>query len=177
MSTATFLRFKELPYELREKVWLLSIRDVSTSGIRFFTVHDDPSDDDHNVVFHRSKRLKNPVLAAPQPSHEHAQKGYPSSDASTATNPWRHNNDSTYLIDSGLWTACKESRALMEKQPKTREFPKCTTEDPDAELLFGCPAQPHSSLRLEPRKSCATSPYIHGLMYLYFKTGILRNTT
>ena len=164
---ATFPRFTELPYELREKIWLLSIRDVSTPGIHFFRVHDDPTNDDHNVIFHRSNRLEDPILAAPQPSPERAQKGCSSSDAS---NPWRHNNDSTYLIDSGLWTACKESRALMEKQLKTTEFPKFSKEDRNTDYLADRPA---TAGFLSPTKTAQELCYF--TVHPWFDVFVLQN--
>ncbi|RSL84896.1 hypothetical protein BHE90_000358 [Fusarium euwallaceae] len=37
--------------------------------------------------------------------------------ASTTPEPsWTTNNPSSYLIDGGLWTACKESRAVIEQE-------------------------------------------------------------
>lgn len=35
---------------------------------------------------------------------------------------WTCNNPSTYLIDTGLWTACKESRFIIEREFRSRKW-------------------------------------------------------
>ncbi|WZH49655.1 2EXR domain-containing protein [Fusarium acuminatum] len=110
---STFLKFPDLPKELRDMIWSFVIRD-DNPGVHIFGYFDDKKKD-----MTESRRL----ISCGQKSWTYAAL------------PWRHyfdsldenrsdENVSTYLIDGGLWTACKESRLIMEKHFRQSEWPK-----------------------------------------------------
>lgn len=113
---AEFHRFDELPRELRDQIWDLTIRDEAP-GVHFFTAHDLLSGLSHftlpdkvdgsKQVKHRDKQGISDensfvpcTLSAPRHRNGGPQK-------------WNSYNLSAYLQDSGLWTACWESRLRM----------------------------------------------------------------
>lgn len=117
-----FHLFSFLPWELRDQIWKLAIRP-DLPGAHVFRVRnpnaskqDDPdhrtSDDDDANCGAKS------LLAAPQC----LPQGVDFTPAAQAAAPisWTLNNPSTYLIDSGLWTACKESLLVLEKEFQVR---------------------------------------------------------
>lgn len=102
-----FTVFQELPKELRDHIWDLAIRDHSPAA-HFFTIYDVWFDgiqvtqpqkvlDD---ISDRASLLDSVGLAAPR-----AQRANELS--------WVDGNKSAYMTDSGLWTACWESRTRM----------------------------------------------------------------
>ncbi|KAK5654578.1 hypothetical protein OQA88_7207 [Cercophora sp. LCS_1] len=52
-------------------------------------------------------------LAAPRPLHTGVAS---SRDPTAVAVSWTANNPSTYLVDAGLWTACQESKRVMERE-------------------------------------------------------------
>lgn len=103
-----FTLFLDLPPELQHQIWDLAIRDEGPAA-HFFTLYDPAADPDDVVrpekrVHATSGEKKDPSyrvgLAAPQ--------GRGSSEPS-----WTGGNVSAYMTDSGLWTACVESRKRM----------------------------------------------------------------
>lgn len=114
--------FSFLPWELRDQIWKLAIRP-DLPGAHVFRVrstkaseqddanHKTSDDDDSNCG---AKSL----LAAPQC----LPQGVDFTPAAQAAAPisWTLNNPSTYLLDSGLWTACKESLLAIEKEFQVR---------------------------------------------------------
>ncbi|KAJ3540938.1 hypothetical protein NM208_g4835 [Fusarium decemcellulare] len=102
----TFHRFADLPWELRDHIWNLAVRPPSP-GIHKFKLYNQETDgvlkNASNVVFDESKRYICLRLAAPD------------CDKSSGTDICNKDNLSIYLIDGGLWTACKESRVVMER--------------------------------------------------------------
>ncbi|KAH7237129.1 uncharacterized protein BKA55DRAFT_679375 [Fusarium redolens] len=89
---ASFRRFPDLPKELREMIFDLQ--------------KPEPNEESQTSI-------ANPSAGHP-PKHELASpltsKYFPAPDGSTG-----NSNVSTYMADIGLWTACKESRFIMEK--------------------------------------------------------------
>ena len=120
-----FPLFNHLPYELRAEIWRYAMRDEHVPGVHYFLVQDK-DDDTENVIFNEYGLIQQgPFLAAPSWGPKCFLTG---SCGSPSTDPWQHQNDSTYLVDSGLWTACKESRDLMLKQVKSPNFPRSRSE-------------------------------------------------
>ncbi|KAK0749331.1 hypothetical protein B0T18DRAFT_460310 [Schizothecium vesticola] len=118
---AGFHFFPLLPWELRNQIWKLAIRPA-LPGAHVFRVPNanaseqngpehETADDDYSCI-----STSHP--AAPQC----LPKSVDFSPASQAAAPisWTLNNPSTYLIDSGLWTACKESLLVIEKEFQVR---------------------------------------------------------
>ncbi|KAH7198314.1 uncharacterized protein B0J16DRAFT_314620 [Fusarium flagelliforme] len=88
MTSKMFDLFPRLPTELRLKIWKEACRTISPNeyGIQYIDFRRDG--------------------VAPLPCNW--------SQASTEQSP-RGTNSSAYLIDGGLWTACKESREVIVK--------------------------------------------------------------
>ncbi|KAK4447749.1 hypothetical protein QBC34DRAFT_302564 [Podospora aff. communis PSN243] len=83
--------FPLLPFELREMIWKLAIRP-SLPGAHVFRVYNG-NNSEHADPEHETTRDLRPAQIS-----------------------WTLNNPSVYLIDSGLWTACKESMLIIEKE-------------------------------------------------------------
>ncbi|KAH8738169.1 hypothetical protein BGZ61DRAFT_281511, partial [Ilyonectria robusta] len=118
-----FHRFSELPLELREEIWKLTIRP-NRPGVHAFSIYSSKEDEDAidemndariPAAYYPDLRLAAPQLALRSIDN-------PSSKRKDTTASWTVNNPSTYLIDGGLWTACKESRLIMERHFCTQEW-------------------------------------------------------
>ncbi len=92
-SAKTFHRFPYLPLELREMIWKRVIRSW-VPGAHFFGTFKPPKSvpTGHAIAVNERAEASTPVLAAPL-----------------------HNNPSTYMIDRGLWNACRESRSIIRQ--------------------------------------------------------------
>lgn len=99
MATS-FHQFGDLPWELRDQIWNLAVRPACP-GIQIFKLYN--REDTGALEKMRIMVLDEDYADA---HHDH-QLIIPGSDES---------NISTYLIDGGLWTACKESRRVMERR-------------------------------------------------------------
>ncbi|KAK7414830.1 hypothetical protein QQX98_006345 [Neonectria punicea] len=107
-----FHKFLDLPWELRNQIWNLAVRPDGP-GAHVFTIYNWQKDQDAlkhmNLELADVYRWEDLQLSAP--------KGQPSlGESANASASWTRNNQSTYLIDGGLWTSCKESRAVMERR-------------------------------------------------------------
>ncbi|KAL3601468.1 hypothetical protein FPOAC2_05729 [Fusarium poae] len=100
---ATFNRFPDLPAELRVQIWKLVIRE-DRPGVHIYNRY--------GPRFMISKQCCSDTFAEPLPLHyfNSVKKDAP------------RKNVSTYLIDGGLWTACKESRFIMENHFRQSEW-------------------------------------------------------
>jgi hypothetical protein len=106
---AQFEFFNDLPKELRDQIWDMSIRN-DDPAVHFFTMYDvwndpgsvvDPAKKVHATRGQETHILSfRTGLAAPRGPGEGKLS-------------WTDGNISTYLTDSGLWTACQESRERM----------------------------------------------------------------
>ncbi|KAK5989477.1 hypothetical protein PT974_10999 [Cladobotryum mycophilum] len=103
----TFSRFLELPTELRLLVWKYAIRP--NPGVHFFTVTNRFFDGfalDPISVTDSYTSGDQHILAAPR------------CRSNDFVYSWVGDNHSAYLWDSGLWTACRESRATIDDHYK-----------------------------------------------------------
>jgi hypothetical protein len=89
MATTTFHLFPLLPQELRDMIWDAAIRSLDTPGVHLFTA-------DLTKWGRTNKQIPDLTLTPPD---IHAL--------------FRGHNPSTYLLDSGVWTACKDSYVRM----------------------------------------------------------------
>ncbi|KAK0640736.1 hypothetical protein B0T16DRAFT_495588 [Cercophora newfieldiana] len=138
----TFHHFSLMPFELREEIWKFAIRPA-VPGAHFFSVYPegmvylrDPTPD--WLLWRRTMLCSlfeafDPLdpaqcLGAPRCR----PKGYyytPTQDPTPATSlfrpisepvmppdSWLRNNPSIYLVDSSLWSACAESRRVIERE-------------------------------------------------------------
>ncbi|KAH6892388.1 hypothetical protein B0T10DRAFT_458102 [Thelonectria olida] len=110
---ATFDRFSDLPGELRDQIWSFAIR-TARPGVHIFRLYNSHKDDHagaHDVVS-LACCFDGHHLAAPS-----WDRYFDNIDTTCSDR-----NLSTYLIDGGLWTACKESRLMMEKHFQSSEW-------------------------------------------------------
>ncbi|KAH6981815.1 hypothetical protein BKA56DRAFT_584561 [Ilyonectria sp. MPI-CAGE-AT-0026] len=131
-----FSRFLDLPWELREEIWRLALRP-SRPGVQVFGIYN--SDEDKHDNDPRDDLLLNTFrhsylcISAPKwgprviGAHPDNRKDHAS---------WTCNNPSTYLIDRGLWTACKESRFIIQREFQCRKWESawrhhCSGRNPD----------------------------------------------
>jgi hypothetical protein len=115
MESKTFHPFPRLPKELRDMIWALAIRPELPSA-HFFTVFNSSYAAEWSALAQYSMRDWHTArcsLAAP--------RSHPSDDAQQQFS-WARGNRSAYLIDSGLWTACTESRDAAERRFKVAEW-------------------------------------------------------
>ncbi|KAF5001163.1 hypothetical protein FGRMN_1187 [Fusarium graminum] len=98
--------FHDLPEGLRNKIWSLSIRD-DKPGVQIFGAKEGGSRP-MTSLGDRSWDFFEPLWSG----YFQNLKNYCSDE-----------NVSTYLIDGGLWTACKESRRVMESHFKQSDWP------------------------------------------------------
>ncbi|EWZ85821.1 hypothetical protein FOWG_10912 [Fusarium oxysporum f. sp. lycopersici MN25] len=108
-----FSLFSALPTELREEIWNLAIRP-KRSGVHIFRVYSTYMDHEtspeevihfsaNEASFYGHERCEL-SLAVPLP---HKSLDGANKDGARMT--------SSYMIDTGLWTACHESRSMMKK--------------------------------------------------------------
>ncbi|KAF5668364.1 hypothetical protein FHETE_5300 [Fusarium heterosporum] len=123
---STFPRFADLPRELRDMVWSQAIRSPSP-GAHIFRLYDSQ----HDVTEPNSLKWKlgpyGQNLALPW-SHQYH---------SSVNEFGESTNSSTYQIDGGLWTACKESRLVMKSHFQTPELSGDTSHMPVTRCFLG----------------------------------------
>ncbi|KAI1408228.1 hypothetical protein F5Y13DRAFT_172891 [Hypoxylon sp. FL1857] len=106
---STFHPFPRLPKELRDQIWDMAIRPDRPGAHFFSTVYGsnrkEETVDNHFMV------IKTPLPYKVNSNFRIAAPGFP--PLSRTTLSWVANNPSMYLFDSGLWSACKESRSRM----------------------------------------------------------------
>ncbi|KAF5680241.1 hypothetical protein FDENT_8444 [Fusarium denticulatum] len=102
-----FKRFAERPKELRDRIWSFAGRD-DRPGVHIFGQYDKTKENTSKSRFLRYDDRTSESWAAPSWRRYYQNFNEDRSDE----------NISTYLIDGGLWTACHESRLIMEKRFK-----------------------------------------------------------
>ncbi|KAK4442580.1 hypothetical protein QBC34DRAFT_387173 [Podospora aff. communis PSN243] len=120
-----FPQFGQLPRELRDMIWDFAIRPKGKRGAHTFTLINLPSTTtkQRNEWSQYCALAQNPIpghtLAAPSlPEGWQAPGGYRREPQPS----WHRANSSTYLVDSGLWVAYKESREAMLKRFRGTEL-------------------------------------------------------
>ncbi|KAF5536992.1 hypothetical protein FMEXI_10128 [Fusarium mexicanum] len=122
----TFHQFPLLPRELRDEIWYFAIRSHHR-GVQIFEIHKSPSYDDNGTqstslrdcllkIYGRSLKSRPGLLPT---SGEHIRPWYfgapLGSKSCESLNVSPDKIVSTYMVDCGLWTACKESRRVIRK--------------------------------------------------------------
>ncbi|KAM4058891.1 hypothetical protein HRG_008227 [Hirsutella rhossiliensis] len=104
---AAFDLFPNLPCELRLEIWKFAIRPAGRGVHRFsiFNHHTDKTDVSRRLAITNTnqKQAVRHAAAAPRVPGAGDDHGY----------SWTEGNDSAYLWDAGLWTACREAREVM----------------------------------------------------------------
>ncbi|KND89048.1 hypothetical protein TOPH_06352 [Tolypocladium ophioglossoides CBS 100239] len=102
----TFHPFPTLPAELRHQIWDLAVRE-DRPGVHFFILSNLEQDEHKPDQAHDISVCRYPLVVATGRSWN-------------ATSPLYNSGYlSTYMADSGMWTACQESRQAMERKFKT----------------------------------------------------------
>ncbi|KAJ4320393.1 hypothetical protein N0V84_005887 [Fusarium piperis] len=107
----TFQRFPCLPPELRDQIWKFALRN-SIPGVHVFKIYNAVLDNgvDNNIdVMSGYESHDCQRLAAPD-RKENSSTGSQNTDGTQNLD-----NPSTYLIDGGVWTACRESRYAAQR--------------------------------------------------------------
>ncbi|KAG4292762.1 hypothetical protein FPRO06_12250 [Fusarium proliferatum] len=110
---ASFKLFAELPKELRDAIWdYASQRNLA--GVQIFELRTPKPTEDGETSDPMVSGTRPPRQQLDAPSRS---KCFPALDGSPGTS-----NVSRYMADIGLWTACKESRDVMEKTAQRTEI-------------------------------------------------------
>lgn len=103
----TFHPFPRLPWELRNEIWKHSIRPLDRPGAHVFYIEkrdlEDPGPYECGVVC-------GPIEVEPCPLEDpdtYLSVAVPAKTLSSGPS----GNPSAYVVDGGLWTACKETRS------------------------------------------------------------------
>ena len=120
---ADFHFFPLLPWELREMIWKLAIRPA-LPGAHVFRVYNANDSSEHSTTTnpeHETSRddypwISKSRLAAPRCLPRGVANTFDPAAQAAAPISWTLNNPSTYLIDSGFWTACKELLLVIDKE-------------------------------------------------------------
>lgn len=100
----TFHPFPRLPQEIRDLIWGKAAKfRTEKPGVHFFTIFNSRNEEESAAL--AEYKLEGPrgsCLAAPRRKDG---QGF----------SWIEGNSSTYLLDRGLWTACRDSRAAIMK--------------------------------------------------------------
>ncbi|KAJ0108980.1 hypothetical protein J7T55_005528 [Diaporthe amygdali] len=99
-------RFSDLPQELRDIIWQMTIR-AKRPGAHFFTFQNHWED---AGIVNFSLALPIRFVSKARPQHIGLADTRSSPDGRIS---WAKGNPSTYMEDSGLWTACWDSRRHM----------------------------------------------------------------
>ncbi|OTA84694.1 hypothetical protein M434DRAFT_16325 [Hypoxylon sp. CO27-5] len=114
----TFHAFCRLPRELRVMIWKLAIRSNSP-GIHFFRYYDNTKekrlDNDYAVAI-PARSWDTYRVTVPKWVPRYIDANWNGRFGKGVIASWICNNPSTYLIDGALWTTCRESRLVMERQ-------------------------------------------------------------
>ncbi|KAK1836262.1 hypothetical protein QBC39DRAFT_339229 [Podospora conica] len=128
--------FPLLPRELRDEIWKLAIRPA-LPGAHLFRVHqytdpEGPAPEHQTSLPLEACGYRSSCISAPQC----LPRGVDFDPVAQAAAPisWTLNNPSAYLIDSGLWTACKESLLGIDKefQARARRKPRLSLSEVEA---------------------------------------------
>ncbi|KAK7416481.1 hypothetical protein QQX98_005185 [Neonectria punicea] len=119
----TFHRFSDLPWELRDIIWNLAVRR-DRPGVHFFRIYDNDKGErlaKENDVYTAS-RNSGLRLSAPKCWSKFDNKKWRKLFGGKLYTSWTRHNSSTYLVDGGMWTACQESRLVMERIFKSQHW-------------------------------------------------------
>ncbi|KAL6695538.1 hypothetical protein J3F84DRAFT_374646 [Trichoderma pleuroticola] len=110
-------QFLDLPFELRLMIWKFALRplDHNRPGAHFFSL---AKREDGDEAIRRSALCK----AA---GNDHCSGFHflaPKLNFSKGSRSWTNNNPSAYLWDFGMWTACRESRQVIEAHYSQEDY-------------------------------------------------------
>lgn len=100
---------------LMQKIWERVI-PPHRPGVHIFAL-ENPESNSFNPYLPRWTPLSAPILPPDDGGY-----GWFFRHTNSVPSSWHAHNPSTYLIDSGLWNACKQSRAVMRKVYQVAEW-------------------------------------------------------
>ncbi|EWZ79235.1 hypothetical protein FOWG_16600 [Fusarium oxysporum f. sp. lycopersici MN25] len=106
----SFHCFRNLPVELQIEIWSSAVRPAK-AGIQIFSLSSGHRSQPHEDGASEAPWVDSYYLTAPKWAFGPKSSRVNGFDEITAS--WTNNNLSTYLIDSGLWSACKQSHHVM----------------------------------------------------------------
>ncbi|KAK0633998.1 hypothetical protein B0T14DRAFT_599137 [Immersiella caudata] len=124
-AIAEFPQFRWFPREIRDAIWNFAIRSKGKRGAHYFTLFSrkyatEKQREEWSKYLVLSKSIRPEVSLAAPTLPDGWQ--FPSSYRRVSEPSWYRDNCSTYIVDSGLWTACKESREAMVKHFRRTEL-------------------------------------------------------
>ncbi|KAH8882202.1 hypothetical protein GQ53DRAFT_463394 [Thozetella sp. PMI_491] len=120
MELAEFHLFPNLPKELRDLIWESAIRPDRPSAHFFTLCYDGKESMRTQVLANWASRYQNWKLQLSCPQF---------SSTAFGSYSWTDGNPSAYLLDSGLWTACRESRDAMRRYHRLGRRPERDAEE------------------------------------------------
>ncbi|KAI3574030.1 hypothetical protein IWW34DRAFT_634224 [Fusarium oxysporum f. sp. albedinis] len=106
----SFHCFGNLPVELQIEIWSSAVRPAK-AGVQIFSLSSGHRSQSHEDDAPESPWADTYYLTAPKWAFGPKSSRFSAFDETTAS--WTKNNPSTYLIDSGLWNACRQSHRAM----------------------------------------------------------------
>ncbi|KAM5529375.1 hypothetical protein FOXYSP1_17219 [Fusarium oxysporum f. sp. phaseoli] len=106
----SFHCFRNLPVELQIEIWSSAVRPAK-AGVQIFSLSSDHRSQAHEDGASGAPWVDSYYLTAPRWAFGPKSSRVNGFDEITAS--WTKNNLSTYLIDSGLWGACRQSHCVM----------------------------------------------------------------
>ncbi|CAG2003877.1 unnamed protein product [Fusarium graminearum] len=106
----SFHLFTSLPVELQAEIWSLAVRST-TPGVQVFSLSSDAMGQQQGDNTQSYPWAATYRLTAPKWSFGPISTTVNKSQATLAS--WTKGNPSTYLVDSGLWNACRHSHRVM----------------------------------------------------------------
>ncbi|KAM5347838.1 hypothetical protein ACJ41O_007662 [Fusarium nematophilum] len=136
----TFHQFGDLPLELRLQIWNLALRptDPGAHVFRLFNCDKDHAVKQSDEIVQIDSFYYGHRLASPRAGLPRATAGAKETDRHSTTASWTEDNPSAYLIDGGLWTACRESRLVMESHYKSKYWDDLRRQELRATDREGC---------------------------------------
>ncbi|KAM0447642.1 hypothetical protein ACHAO4_008780 [Trichoderma viride] len=106
-----FHQFGDLPTEIRLKIWTYALQPINPTRLRahFFSVTNYQKDGD------ALKKLRVQCFLGSDCEIEHGSQFCLAAPKFGSSHSWTNNNPSAYLWDFGMWNACCESNAVIEK--------------------------------------------------------------
>ncbi|KAI0008541.1 hypothetical protein F4779DRAFT_628425 [Xylariaceae sp. FL0662B] len=118
MTAQTFFPFARLPTELREQIWNYALQPTQPRA-QFFTLFNlEPDETAVDSLSRSGVHFGHRDVALPSYKYGLAA---PRGRGSTAPS-WIDCNPSSYMFDSGLWDACRESREIIRKRHTLRNW-------------------------------------------------------
>ncbi|KAL3587346.1 hypothetical protein FPOAC2_13241 [Fusarium poae] len=106
----SFHLFTSLPVELQAEIWSRAVRSTKP-GVQVFSLSSDAMCQQHGENTQNYPWAATYRLMAPKWSFGPISATVNNSHSTLAS--WTKSNPSTYLVDSGLWNACRHSNRVM----------------------------------------------------------------